>query len=153
MRCFGKLVVPYLGKVYTHTPILKYFIYLLLERQEKKEKERGKNINQLRNTDVWEIHWYPQPGTWPATQTRALTGNQTSNFLVHRLALSSLSHTSQGESLYFKTLFNISSEKFCTKLASVEKVCQGNVLVWKEDGISRSTDEQEIATRTTHLHL
>ena len=39
---------------------------------------------------------HPPPGAWPATQARALTGNQTSNPLVHRLALSPLSHTSQG---------------------------------------------------------
>ena len=34
--------------------------------------------------------------TWPATQAHALTGNQTSDPLVHRLALSPLSHISQG---------------------------------------------------------
>ena len=46
------------------------------------------------------IHRLPlthsQPGAWPATQACALTGNQTSNSLVHRLALNPLSHTSQG---------------------------------------------------------
>ena len=34
--------------------------------------------------------------TWPATQACALTGNQTGNPLVHRPALSPLSHTIQG---------------------------------------------------------
>ena len=34
--------------------------------------------------------------TWPATQARALTGNGTSDPLVHRPALNPLSHTSQG---------------------------------------------------------
>ena len=34
--------------------------------------------------------------TWPATQACALTGNQTSNPLVHRPALNPLSYTSQG---------------------------------------------------------
>ena len=38
----------------------------------------------------------PQLGTWPATQACALTGNRTSDSLVPRLALSPLSHTSQG---------------------------------------------------------
>ena len=33
---------------------------------------------------------------WSATQACVLTGNRTSNPLVRRLALSSLSHTSQG---------------------------------------------------------
>ena len=39
----------------------------------------------------------PSPlGTWPATQAYALTENRTSNSLVHRPALSPLSHTHQG---------------------------------------------------------
>ena len=38
----------------------------------------------------------PLLGTWPATQACALTGNQTGNLLVCRLALDPLSHTSQG---------------------------------------------------------
>ena len=42
--------------------------------------------------------------TWPATQACALTGNGTSNPLVHRLALNPLSHTSQGY-YYFISLF------------------------------------------------
>ena len=40
-----------------------------------------------------------QPGTWPATQACTLTGNHTGDFgdfLVCRLALNPLSHTSQG---------------------------------------------------------
>ena len=69
---------------------LKYFIYLFLERGRWKEKERERNIN------VWLPLAYPLLGTWPATQACALTGNLTSNPLVHRPALSPLSHTSQG---------------------------------------------------------
>ena len=76
------------------------FIYLFLDRGEGKEKERERNI------DVQEIHqslgcllhtcnW----GTWPTTLASALTGNQTGDLWVHRLALSSLSHTSQGRFL------------------------------------------------------
>ena len=38
-----------------------------------------------------------QPGTWPAAPARALTGNQSGDLLVHGLALSPLSHASQGE--------------------------------------------------------
>ena len=38
----------------------------------------------------------PYSGTWPATQACALTGNQTINLLVLRLALNLLSHNSQG---------------------------------------------------------
>ena len=54
----------------------KDFIYLFLERGEGKEKERERNIN------VWLPHVCPPLGTWPATQTCALTGNQTSNLWI-----------------------------------------------------------------------
>ena len=37
----------------------------------------------------------PQLGTWPTTQARALTRNQTSDILVHSPAHNPLSHTSQ----------------------------------------------------------
>ena len=40
---------------------------------------------------------HPLLRTWPETQACALTGNCTSNLLVHRPALSPLSHTSQGK--------------------------------------------------------
>ena len=39
---------------------------------------------------------HPWPGTWPATQACALTGNQTSNLSVHRPMLNPLNHSSQG---------------------------------------------------------
>ena len=65
-------------------------IYLFLERGEGREKEREKNTN------VWLPLEHPLLGTWPATQALALTGNQTSDPLVCRRALSPVSHTSQG---------------------------------------------------------
>ena len=46
-------------------------IYLFLKRGERKEKERKRNIN------VWLPLTRPLLGTWPATQSCALTGNQT----------------------------------------------------------------------------
>ena len=46
----------------------------------------------------------PLLGTWPATQTCALTKNRTSDPLVCRLALNPLSHTSQGSPLLFRWL-------------------------------------------------
>ena len=45
-----------------------------------------------------------QPGTWPATQARALTGNPTGDHLILRPALNPLSHTSQSEIFFFKIL-------------------------------------------------
>ena len=67
---------------------LKDFIYLFLDKRREKGRER--NIN------VWLPLTHPQVGTWPATQACAPTGNQTSDPLVHRLALNPLSHTIQG---------------------------------------------------------
>ena len=48
---------------------LKYFIYLLLERGEGREKERERNIS------VWWPLTRPLLETWPTTQACALTGN------------------------------------------------------------------------------
>ena len=68
----------------------KDFIYLFLERGKEGEKER--NIN------VWLPLMRSLLGTWPTTQACALTGNQTGDPLVHRLALNPLNHTIQGSS-------------------------------------------------------
>ena len=64
-------------------------IYLFLERGKGKETEKERNIN------VWLPLMCPELGTWPTTQACALTGNRTDDLLVHRPALSLLSHTSQ----------------------------------------------------------
>ena len=39
----------------------------------------------------------PSPGTWPATQACALTGNHTSDALISRLTLNPLSYISQAK--------------------------------------------------------
>ena len=39
--------------------------------------------------------------TWPPTQACVLTGNRTTDPLVHRPALNPLSHTSQGNNKYY----------------------------------------------------
>ena len=65
------------------------FFLSFLDRGEGREKEKERNIN------VWLPLACPLLGTWPETQACALTGNRTSNPLVHRLALNPLSHTSQ----------------------------------------------------------
>ena len=77
----------------------KDFIYLFLERREGREEERERNIN------VWFPLARPLLRTWPTTQACALTGNLTSNSLVHRPMLNTLSHTSQGPVLFFKPKF------------------------------------------------
>ena len=67
---------PVLPKLVTFF-FLKDFIYLFLEREEGREKERERNVN------VWLPLTWPPLGTWPATQECALTGNQTGDPLVH----------------------------------------------------------------------
>ena len=70
-------------------------LYLFLERGEGREGERERNIT------VWLSLMCPPLGTWPSTQACALTGNQTSDPLVHRLALNPLTHMSQGHPMDF----------------------------------------------------
>ena len=57
-----------------------------------------------RNINVWLPLERLLLRTWPATQARALTGNRTSDRLVHRPTLNLLSHTSQGQPMYFHSL-------------------------------------------------
>ena len=75
----------------------KILFILFLDGGEEREKERERNIN------VWLPVMCPLLGTWPATQACALTGNWTSNPLVHSLMLNPLSHTSLGS---FFTIYN-----------------------------------------------
>ena len=65
-------------------------MYSFLEGREGRGKEKERNIN------VWLPLMRPPLGTWPAIQACALTGNQTSDPLVHRPMLNPLSYTSQG---------------------------------------------------------
>ena len=51
-----------------------------------------------RNSNVWLPLARPPLRTWLTTKACALTGNQTYDPLVFRLALSLLSHTSQNRS-------------------------------------------------------
>ena len=69
----------------------KDFIYLFIyfrerEREGEREGEKHQCVVASRATPC---------RTWPATQARALTGNQTGDPLVRRLALNPLSHTRQ----------------------------------------------------------
>ena len=74
--------------VIEHFSFLKKILFILREREREKERER--------NISVWLPLTRLLLGTWPATQACVLTGNRTSNPLVRRLALNSLSHTCQG---------------------------------------------------------
>ena len=67
-------------------------------------RERGREERE-RNTNVWLPLACPILGTWPATQACALTGNQTGDPLVRRLALNPLSYTSQGKHFIILTIY------------------------------------------------
>ena len=58
--------------------------------------------------NVWLPLERPLLGTWPTAQARALSGNRTGDPLVGRLALSPLSHTSQGSSSVFFSIHILS---------------------------------------------
>ena len=73
--------------------LLKNKIYLFIERGEGTGKGRERNIS------VWLPFVCPLLGTWPATQARALTGNQTGHPLAHRRALNPLSHPARANLL------------------------------------------------------
>ena len=69
--------------------VVRLFIYLLdfnlfLEREERKEKERERNV-------MWLPLTCPLLGTWPTSQACAPIGNLTSDPLVPRSMLNPLS--------------------------------------------------------------
>ena len=70
----------------------------------EKEGEGEKHQCVVASHTLW-----PLLGTWPATQACAVTGNQTDDPLVHRPALSPLSHTSQGSPIQVSTHCTIHS--------------------------------------------
>ena len=57
----------------TFVSFLKHFI-LFLESKERKREREGEKCQRMAAS-----HTPPPPGTWPATQACALTGNQTSD--------------------------------------------------------------------------
>ena len=73
-------------------------MYLFLERGGGREEERERNMN------VWLPLTRPKLGMWPTTQVCALTGNCTSDPLVLRPALNTLSHTSYGYPIIISSL-------------------------------------------------
>ena len=76
---------------------LFYIYYLFIFRERGREGGREREKHQC----VVASH-HPQLRTWPATQACALTGNRTSNSLVHKPALNPLS--SQGSIPIFRVI-------------------------------------------------
>ena len=73
-----------------------FYLFIFRERDKEGERERGKETLVCeRYIDRLPLA-RPQGGTLLGTQACALTGNQTGHLSVLRLALNTLSHTSQG---------------------------------------------------------
>ena len=89
----GKLV-----PLFLFFKVLFVCLFVYLERKGKGERKRG------RETSTCGCLERPRRGTWSITQACALTGNRTGNPLVHRLAFSPLSYTSQGRCPSFANL-------------------------------------------------
>ena len=87
-----------------------YFLFLLTYRARGRERNIG-----VQERHCLVVSQHPQLGTWPTTQARALTGNQTSNLSVCRLH--PLSHTSQSKLLFLKiwTLLPLNYEETMRK--------------------------------------
>ena len=62
------LLISSLTSLLTPSFFLKDFIYLFLEREEGREKEKERNIN------MWLLVMRTLLGTWPTTQACGLTG-------------------------------------------------------------------------------
>ena len=83
----------------------------------------------------------PLPGTWPATQTCALTGNRTGDPLVGRPVLNTLSYTSQG--MWFNLIssyYHLSCRRFSILLlpsVSITEMASG--LLIRPDSTSAHT--------------
>ena len=72
----------------------KYYSFFFLEGRGGRAKKRERNIN------VWLPLAHPLLGKLAHTTGSGLTGNRTGGPLVHRPALSPLSHTSHGKILF-----------------------------------------------------
>ena len=92
----------FINVIYTHVHIHKKFLKILFICG-KREREGEREGEKCRVGDVIQFPLLCSSlGTWPAPQACALTGNQTSDLSVCRLALNPWSHTSRGS----KKIFN-----------------------------------------------
>ena len=79
------------------------FVFFFFLREGKGRKKRGGETSMYGC-----LSRAPLLGTWPTTQARALTRNRTDDSSFHRLALSTLSHISQGYFVLFQRCFDYS---------------------------------------------
>ena len=77
----------------------KKILFIYFYREGKRGRKKGGETSMCGC-----LSHAPPLGTWPSTQACALTGNRTSNPLVHRPALSPLSYTCHGHYSLFLLL-------------------------------------------------
>ena len=114
--CWNSILGPTIYKL-----VLSFFLRIFLKTLflDRGEKERERNIH------VWLPLLHPQLGTWSTTQACALTGNGTSDPLVHRPALNTLSHTTQGTNWC-----PCSSNRFLGVRWLDQRLCELSVCQW-----------------------
>ena len=98
--------------LYLRLIFFKRFIYLLLDRGEGRGKEKERNIN------VWLPLVRPPLSTWPETQARTLTRNQTGEPFGLQAGVQSTEPHQPGHffSLIIKMNGNFSSKEFSFSL-------------------------------------
>ena len=74
---------------------LKEFVYLFLRDGGREGEREGRSIN-VRKSSIGCLLYAPHPGTKPATQACALTGNRTGNLLLCGVTSNQVSHTGPG---------------------------------------------------------
>ena len=122
----------------------KDFIYLFLERGEGKVNKRERNIN------VWLRLAHPLQETWPAIQACALTGNRTSNLLVHRPTLNPLSYTSQDCLLFIShpasgiLLQQLQQSQTCYFFRVLILSGQTGILDWRSEWVTEKEHEKRV---------
>ena len=128
--------------------LLKKFLLIYLQGREGEKRET--------NISARDVNWlplsHPQMGTWPTTQACALTGNRTSNFSVFRLALSPLSHTSQGKkdpslNIQNHTVMSlIQSEAYSRTINLLTLFMEPLQLCWKYHAVSQAYQQLMVKT-------
>ena len=77
----------------------RFYLFIFRERGRKGEREGEKHQCVV-------VSQVPPTGDLACNPGMCLTGNRTSNYLVHRLALNPLSHTSQGWYFFLHAAFD-----------------------------------------------